>query len=210
VIVGLVDSTRLAGPAHPAGPQVYWPTEEEPPGALTFVARVRGQAEDYLTICRDAIKSADQQVAVFNAKTLDERVREVLARPRFYTTATLFFAVLAVLLAVIGIYGAASYSVAQRTHEMGVRMALGASPASVRRMAIRESLLPIIVGMIAGIGGAVASGRYLEHLIAGAEPLHPLNCAAAAAFLLITAWLASWSATARILRINPLDALRVE
>ncbi len=210
LIVGVVDTARFAGPAHPGTSEVYWPIEEESPPFLTLVARVRGQAENYLATCRDTIRSLDQQVSVYGVKTLDQRLDEVLARPRFYTTATLFFAGLAVLLAVIGIYGAASYSVAQRRHEMGVRMALGASHAKVRWMVIRQSLVPISLGIIAGIAGAIISGRYLEYLIVGARPLELPNCATASAFLLVTAVTAALSATGRILSINPVDALRAE
>lgn len=93
---------------------------------------------------------------------------------------------------------------------MGLRIALGASHASVRSMILRESLAPITLGMAAGVGGAIVSGRYLEHLIAGAEPLELINCGTAALFLLLTATVAAWSATAGILRIDPADALRAE
>jgi putative ABC transport system permease protein len=210
LIVGVVDNARIGGPAYPAGPQVYWPVAEEPPVTLTFVARVRGEAEKSLVSCLDSVKGVDREVSVYDAKTQEQRLREVLARPRFYTTATLFFAGLAVLLAAIGIYGSASYLVAQRTHEMGVRLALGASRVRVRSMIVRESLTPIALGAIGGILGAILSGRYLEHLVVNAKPLEVPHCLMAAVFLLVTAAAAIWRATAGVLRIDPMDALRAE
>jgi putative ABC transport system permease protein len=209
-IVGVVATTRYGGPADPGGPKIYWPVEEEPPGALTFVAKTRGQADRYIVACRDAVRAVSPDIPVYDVKTLEMRLTDTLARPRFYTTAILFFGGLALLLAVIGIYGSASHSVAQRTHEMGVRMALGASRAGVRAMVMRENLTPIFFGMTAGIAGAIASGQYLEHLIVGAEPLGFATCMTATAFLLVTAAVATWSATAGILRIDPVEALRAE
>jgi predicted permease len=210
LIIGVVDNARIAGPAYPVKAQVYWPVAEEPPVTLTFVARVRGEAEKSLASCLDTVRGVDREVSVYDAKTQEQRLREVLARPRFYTTATLFFASLAVLLAAIGIYGSASYLVAQRTHEMGVRLALGASRVHVRSMIVRESLTPIAMGAVGGIVGAILSGRYLEHLVVNAKPLELPHCLMAAAFLLATAAAAVWTATAGVLRIDPMDALRAE
>lgn len=209
-VAGVVATARLSSPASAGGPQIFWPVQEEPPGAITFVAKVRGDAEASLAARRDAIRSLDPQVPVYDVKTLDQRLAEALARPRFFTTATLFLAALAVLLAVAGVYGAASYAVAQRTREMGVRMALGASAASIRGMVLRQGLFPVAIGLAAGVAGAVASGKSLEHLISGAEPPGIFTCAAACAVLLATVVIACWSATARVSAIDPVDALRAE
>jgi predicted permease len=209
-IVGLVATARLAGPEHPGGPQIYWAVQEEPPPSLTLVARVRGRAEAFLAPCRDAIRSVDREVPVHDIQTLNERVAYVLARPKFYTTATIFLAVLAVLLAAVGIYGASSHSIAHRTREIGVRMALGASRGRVRAMVMRENLMPIALGAAAGIAGALAFGRYFKHLISSAEPVDIWVCTAAAALLCLISAIAGWSATARILAIDPAEAVRAE
>jgi ABC-type antimicrobial peptide transport system permease subunit len=156
------------------------------------------------------VQQVDKQVPVYDVKTLEDRFSETLARPRFYATAVLFLGGFALLLAVIGIYGAASYSIAQRTHEIGVRIAVGATPGGLRSLLLWQSLLPMAVGGAAGIAGAVLLGRYLQHLIAGAETTGVLACAAAAGTLIFAAALAVWTATRRIVRMDPTAALRAE
>jgi predicted permease len=209
-IVGVVSTVRFAGPGQPGSAQAYWPVREEPPAALTLVARVPGRADAYLARCRDAVQSLDREVPLYDVMTLDQRLAAVLARPRFYTTATLFLAALAVLLAAVGTYGMASYSVAQRTHEMGVRMALGASYERIRTMMLRENLAPISYGLAPGIAGAIASGRTLEHLLEDARSPELLTCLAAAGLLLFIGLLASWHASARVLSIEPASAVRAD
>jgi putative ABC transport system permease protein len=137
-----VGTERVTGPTNVGGPQIYWPIEEEPPPALTLVARVHGKPEDFLAQVRDDVRAVDTQVPVYDVKTLDQRLNDVLARPRFYTISTLFLSGLAILLAVIGIYGTAAHSIAQRRQEMGVRLAIGASSGMVREMLPLKALRP--------------------------------------------------------------------
>ena len=180
------------------------------PHFVTFVAHVHGTAAPYLAMCRGAVQQVDRQVPIYDVKTLDERLSDMLATPRFYTTAVLFFGGFALLLAVVGIFGAASYSIAQRTHEIGVRIAVGATTGGVRGMLLWQSMLPMGCGAAAGIAGAAVLGRYLQHLIAGAESTGAWTCAAAAATLALSAALAVWTATGRIARMDPTAALRAE
>jgi predicted permease len=209
-IVGVVQNVLTEGPDSKPWPQVYLPSEQFTVGFVTFVARVRGEVRPYLVAARDAVQQVDTQVPVYDVKTLEERFSETLARPRFYATAVLFLGGFALLLAVIGIYGAASYSIAQRTHEIGVRIAVGATPGGLRGLLLWQSLLPMAVGGAAGIAGAVLLGRYLQHLIAGAETTGVLACTAAAGTLIFAAALAVWTATRRIVRMDPTAALRAE
>ena len=152
------------------GNQVFIPSET--PGSFfsTFVARVDGRAEDHLAAIRDTIQSVDPQVPVFGVKTMEQRLDEVFASPKFYRTAVWIFAGFALLLAVIGIYGIVSYAVVQRTQEMGVRMALGRTPVQLRSMLLRHGLLMVVAGAIPGIAGAQLTGRFLESLMDGAKP----------------------------------------
>jgi hypothetical protein len=191
------------GPESPVGPQLFLAAERRAPAFITFAARARGRTEAYLPVCRDAIQSVDGQVPVFNVKTLDDRLADTLARPRFYTTAVLFFGVFGLLLAVIGVYGVASYSILQRTHELGVRIAIGASAQRMRWMLLRQSLLPVALGMVVGVAGAFGLGQFLQHLLDTAQRVDGLTCAIAAAALAAIASLAVWSATQRIPPARP-------
>ena len=143
-IVGVVADERLSGPSAQPQPFAYFPVDHWTPGFATFVARVRGQAEPYLAICRDALRQLDPSVPVYDVKTLDQRLTDNLRRPRFYTIAILFFGGFALLLALIGIYGLAAYGIAQRTHEIGVRIAVGARLEQVRLMLLRQSMAPLM------------------------------------------------------------------
>ena len=209
-IVGVFQSQRYSGYEEEGPALLFLPIEQSLPDFVTFVARVKGNPEQFLAVCRDAIRQVDPQVPVYDVKTLDQRLRDNLARPRFYTTAILFLSAFAVLLAVVGIYGVAAHSIAQRTHEIGVRIAVGASPLHVRLLLLRQSLLPLTAGVAAGVAGAAVLGRYLRYLMASAEPVGTWTCAAAALLLASTAAIAVWTATSRILRIDPMSALRAE
>lgn len=209
-IVGTVRAQRILGPSRDGIAQIFRPIEQSPPGFGTFVVKVRGNPEPYLAVCRDAVQRIDRNVPVYDARTLDQRLTATLSRPRFYTTAILFFAGFALLLAIVGTYGVATYSVAQRTHEIGVRIAMGASPHRLRGMLFRQSMLPVGAGMLAGVFGAAGFGRLVRHLIASAEPTGLWLCATAAAVLAVATALAVWTATERIVRMDPMAALKIE
>ncbi|MBZ5582266.1 MAG: ABC transporter permease, partial [Acidobacteriia bacterium] len=182
-VVGVVRSQRGNGPARGISGEVYLPVEHSTTGFATFVARVRGKTEAYLPVCRDAVRQVDPSVPVYDVKTLDRRLADNLARPRFYATAILFFGGFALLLAIIGVYGVAAYGVAQRTHEIGVRIAVGAAPSALRLAILRLNLAPMVLGMAVGTAAAVGMGRYLQHLAGAAEPAGAGTGAAGAAIL---------------------------
>jgi putative ABC transport system permease protein len=176
----------------------------------TFVVRVEGGAEDRVAMVRDAIQSIDPQVPVFEAKTMEQRLNEALARPQFYRTAVSCFAGFASLLAMIGIYGVVSYTVAQRTHEMGVRMALGTTPAGLRVGLLRQGLLMIGAGAVPGVAGAVISGRFLESLVEGAKPVNATIYAGTLISIALIAAAGIWVATRPLARLDIMEVLRTE
>jgi predicted permease len=190
--------------------QIFVPSHS--PGGMfsTFVARVNGRAEDRLAMVRDAIQSVDPQVPVFGVKTMAQRLDDALARPQFYRTAVFFFAGFALLLAVIGIYGIVSYTVARRTHEMGIRMALGTTPDRLRMTLLRQGLLTIAAGAVPGIAGAMLIGRFLESLVEGAKSVSPVTCAASVLFIAAIAAAGIWTATRPIVRLDVMEILRTE
>ncbi|HSB76846.1 MAG TPA: FtsX-like permease family protein, partial [Terriglobales bacterium] len=176
----------------------------------TFVARVDGRAEDHLAMVRDAIHSVDPQVPVFGVETMEQRLDEALARPQFYRTAVLCFAGFALLLAVLGIYAIVSYAVAQRRHEMGVRLALGSTAIGLRTRLLRQALLTVGTGTVAGIAGAILCGRFLAMLVESAKPADAATYAAAVALLGAIAAAGAWMATRRIARLDIVELLRTE
>jgi len=212
-VLGVSRAVRYAGPAYsPPMPLMFILPEHRRnmPEAMTLVARVSGDTRDRIAECRAAIQSLDRSVPVFGPFTLDERFAELLAQPRFYATAMLFFGIFALLLAVAATYGAASYGVAQRTHEIGVRLAVGSSVGGVRRLLLRQGLLPVVIGVVLGAAGAIAFGGLLKQLFVAAQPVEPRTCAVAALLLGATAVTAIWTATGRITRLDPLEVLRAE
>ncbi len=190
--------------------QVFIPSST--PGGFfsTFVARVDGRAEDRLAMIRDAIQSVDPQVPVFGVKTMEQRLDDALARPQFYRTAVLCFAAFALLLAAMGVYGTVSYTVAQRTHEMGVRMALGTTPARLRVSLMKQGLIPIVGGAIPGLAGAVLSSRLLASLVEGAKSVNASAYATSVFFIAFIAAMAIWMATRPVTRLEIMEILRTE
>ena len=190
--------------------QVFVPAGSPGGSFSTFVARVDGRADDHLAATREAIRSVDPYVPVFGVKTMEQRLADFFIRPRAYRTAVWMFAGFAVLLALIGIYGIVSHSVAQRTQEMGVRMALGATPARVRGMLLAQSLLVIASGAVLGVVGASAVGRSLSSLIPEAMPVGLATSMALAISLSAAAAVTIWSATRRIPELDIMRLLRAE
>lgn len=209
-IAGVTRTERYFGPGGEGLAQVFTVGDEKAAWNMTFVARVHGKTEAYLPVCRDAVQSVDSRVPVFSVETLAARLGASLAKSRFYTTAVLFFGGFAMLLAVIGIYGVASFSIAQRTHEIGVRLAVGASAPRLRAMLLRQSLLPVAAGVVFGIAGSISLGGLAGALIDSVDPVRLPLCAAAAALLAATAAATVWTATRRITRLDPMRVLRAE
>ena len=208
-IVGIVKATDYMVEGANAT-QVFFPADS--PGGFfsTFVARVTGRAEDHLAAVRDAIRSLDAEVPVFGTKTMDQRMADALALPKFYSTTVEFFAAFALLLAVIGIYGVVTYGVTQRTRELAIRMALGTTPVRLRGVLLRQGLGTVAAGVITGIAGALFTGRFLESLIEGGNSLDFATFACSALFIVLIASISIWRATRRIAGLDVMALLRAE
>ena len=190
--------------------QVFVPSSS--PGSFfsTFVVRVDGRAEDHLGTIRDTIQSVDPQVPVFSVKTMQQRLDEFFAIPKFYRTAVWAFAGFALLLAVIGIYGIVTYAVVERTREMGIRMALGRTPAQLRVMLLHDGLVMVVAGAISGMAGARLTGHFLESLIDGAKSVDMATSAGLVLFLALVASTSIWSATRPLAKFDIVAILRSE
>lgn len=197
-----------ADPNATSANEVFLPSNGS--GEATLVARVDGGAEARLAEIRDAVRSVDPQVPVFGVKTMEQRMADAMARPQLYRTAVSCFAGFALLLAAIGIYGIVSYTVSQRSHEMGVRLALGATPRRLRALLLWQGLLPIAAGAVPGVAVAVLSGRFLESLVDGARAVSAPAYLAAVLFIAGIAATGIWAATRPVTRLDIVEILRSE
>ena len=209
-IIGVVRGMSYSADGAPGENQIFIPSDS--PGSFysAFVARVDGPPGERLAAIRDAIQSVDSQVPVFGVKTMEQRVTDALARPRFYRTAVACFGAFALLLAVIGIYGVVAYAVAQRAHEMAVRMALGTTPSRLRAVLLCQGLATVAAGAVPGILAAMLSGRVLENLIDGAQSPSAGAYAACVAFISAVAALGIWIASRPVARLEIMEVLRSE
>jgi putative ABC transport system permease protein len=179
-------------------------------GRRMFVVARSSQGAALAPALRREVQAADPGVTITQVETMQQAFSRAVARPRFDTLLLAVFAGIAVLLAAVGIYGIIAYSVAQRTHEIGVRMALGAAQGSVLRMVIRQGAGLAAMGVAVGLAGAFALTRLLSTLLFGVSATDPLTFVAAALGLLLVAVAASLVPARRATRISPVDALRYE
>jgi putative ABC transport system permease protein len=190
--------------------QAFLPLTQDPARGMGVVVRA---ASDPLTLAvavRSAISSVDRTVPVFNVNTLDKQLHEQTAPVRFETTLLGLFGALAMLLAAIGSYGIMRYSVAQRTHEIGVRMALGAKRTDVLKLVVGQGFRLALTGVGIGLVGAEALTRFLSGLLYGVKPTDPLTFVGVSLLLIVVALLACYIPACRGARVDPMVALRYE
>ena len=209
-IVGVVSDVREAGLDEEAAWQMYYPVQEGPPNRVALVARTSLPRAEILAALRRAVREVDPRQAVFSATTLDELINASLTPRRSITGLITAFGTLALLLAVIGVYGVVSYGVTQRTRELGIRAALGARRSELLRLVLREGLMLGLAGTAIGVGGALALTRLLRALLYGVTPGDPAAITLAAVLLLIPVLGAALVPARRAARLNPLDVMRAE
>jgi putative ABC transport system permease protein len=191
-------------------PETFIPAHN--PGGFdsTFVVRVEGQPEDHVAAIRAALLSVDRGVPVYGVETMQQRMDRAFTRPKFYRTALVFFAGFGLLLALVGIYAVISYAVTQRTHEMGVRLALGTTPTRLRTRFVREGLATVVIGTLGGIACAASTGKLLGRLIEGAKGFDIVTYVLATISLCLVAAASIWVATHRIAGMDVAEILRTE
>ncbi|HKJ93011.1 MAG TPA: FtsX-like permease family protein, partial [Longimicrobiales bacterium] len=175
-----------------------------------LLARTTGDARALAANLRSIIETADPDIKVTEANTATALIRASLSSPRFYATALTGFAVLALLLAAVGLFGVLSYGVQRRRHEIAVRVALGASISDVRADVVRQALVPVVIGLAAGIALSAAATRVLTSLLFGIGRMDPSTIAAVGVVVLATALLASYLPARRATRVDPMVTLRAE
>jgi len=192
-------------------PQLYYSIPQRGSWALMdVVVRASGSPEALLPAIRQRIAQRDAGLALANVKTMDEWVSNSAAQPRLNTTLLAVFAGVALLIAAIGIYGVLAYSVNQRTREIGVRMALGATPGSVLKLIVREGMKVVLVGVAVGLAGGLALGRTVSSLVFGVTVRDPATFVLVALALTGVALAACAIPARRAARVDPMVALRCE
>jgi predicted permease len=210
-VVGVVADVRHRGLTRPAVSEVYFPYKQRPMRtySMTLIAQTGLDAAAMTDAVRAEVKKIDPGVPV-KFESIGTRLDTQLAGARFRTRLLTAFAVTAVALAAFGIFGVVTYSVAARKREMGIRLALGARAADVRRLVLRRALTPVLIGLFVGINAALFTTRLLSGLLFGVSGNDPLTFAASGALLLMTAIAAAWWPAHRATRVDPLTTLRVQ
>jgi putative ABC transport system permease protein len=209
-IVGIVGDIRMTSLDGDERPAVYVPHAQLTIGLMTLVVRTEQDPASLAGTIRRVIRSLDPSLPVVDVMTMEEVIETTLARPRTVATLLTAFAFIALVLAGVGVYGVMAYSVAQRTQEIGVRMALGATPTSVFGLVLGQALKLVAAGVVAGIAAAAAVTRALETLLFQTEPLDIPTFAGTVAILITVALIASYVPARRGTRVAPVDALRAE
>ncbi|HYA97174.1 MAG TPA: ABC transporter permease, partial [Methylomirabilota bacterium] len=211
-VVGVVRGTKHYALGDPELFQVYEPYDQFPGDfeSMRFAARTRGEPLAVAPAARGAIRSLDAQLPVARVQAYDELLGRVTALPKFHTLLLTLFAGLGVALAAVGLYGVLAFSVAQRTQEMGVRMALGARPGDVLRLVLREGMLLAAAGVALGIACALPLSKVLEKFLFAVRPRDAATFAGVPLVLLAVALAACYLPARRATRVDPVVALRDE
>jgi predicted permease len=211
-IVGVVSDIRNGGLDKPAGTEIFLPARQGLNAARTAWVTVRtaGNPRDAVETIRRVVRDIDPSLPVSSPRTMDQVLGEAQSRPRFLALILTIFSTLALTLAAFGIYGVISYSVAQRTTEFGIRMALGAQPGDVQRLVVREGAVLAIGGVVVGALGALALTRSMEGLLFSVDRFDFLTFGGMALLLTAVALIASWVPAVRATAVDPIKALRYE
>jgi putative ABC transport system permease protein len=209
-IVGVVADVKNAALDRPAGTELYFPFAQLPNRLSWVVVRTQGDAMRLTSAVRDTIRGLDRGLPISNIGSMEDVMATARSRPRFLTLLLTLFSSLSLILAALGIYGVISYAVAQRTNEIGIRMALGARSGDVVRMIATGGVRLALAGAALGAAGAFALTRFLSGMLFGVSSLDPLTFVAMAVVLIAVTLLACYIPARRASRVDPLIALRYE
>ncbi|MCA1650477.1 MAG: FtsX-like permease family protein, partial [Acidobacteria bacterium] len=209
-IVGVVADARVRGAREAARVETFIPYWQLTVAGMNIILKTASSPTRLAVPLKQAVYSIDADVPVSAVAPLSDSVTDSIDQPRFFATLAGAFAVVALILAAIGIYGVMAYAVSQRTTEIGVRMALGATPADVFRIVIGDGLRLAVIGIVVGSVASLLVAQWLTTLLFGVRPGDPLTLAATAGVLLFVSALASFIPARRATRVDPMVALRAE
>jgi putative ABC transport system permease protein len=209
-VVGVVSDVKLNGVERETPMQTYLPLAQRPNPFFGLVVRTAGDPLQLAATVERTMHSVDKDLPVFGIRSMDQLLGNSMAQRRLTLTLLVSFAVLALLLAAVGIYGVISYSVRQRTHELGIRMALGARTVDVLKLILAQGLKLTLLGVVIGLGAAFALTRWMETLLFNVRPTDPLTFTLIAAVLSLVALFACWIPARRATKVDPMIALRYE
>jgi putative ABC transport system permease protein len=207
-VVGVVGDVAQEGVTAKPYAQLYRSIAQAPTRGVTVAIRTSGDPMALAVQARQALRGVDPELPLSNLRTMDDRVSENLAQPRVSVLLLSVFAGVALALAAVGIYGVIAYAVAQRTREIGIRLALGASTGDVQKLVVRQGMTPVLIGVVVGVAGALLLTRVMASLLFGVSASDPLTFGSVALFLTAIALLASYLPARRATRVQPVIALR--
>ena len=209
-IVGVVGNVRHLKLDAAEEAEFYAPHAQIPFDSMTLVVKSDKDPRGLVGAIQQEVRAMDKDLPVFDIKTLDDYVSAAVAQPRFNTLLLAIFAGLALVLTAVGLYGVMSYSVAQRTHEIGIRMALGAQASDVLKLVVSQGMLLTLIGVAIGLSAAFALTRLMASLLYGVSATDPATFAIVAATLSAVAFLACYIPARRAMKVDPMIALRYE
>ena len=209
-IVGVVANEKINGLGDEVSPGIYVSYQQSPTYTINLVVRTGALPQSLQTGVRTAIESVNKDQSLSDVRTLEQIVNQSMSGNRFMSTLLTAFASTALVLAAVGIYGVVSYSAAQRTREIGIRAALGASSGKLRTLIFATGMRPTLLGLFIGLTGTTAATRIMSSLLYGVGSDDPLTMGVVAGLLLAVAAFACFLPAWRITRINPIEALRYE
>jgi putative ABC transport system permease protein len=209
-VVGVVGAVKLSGLAERVSDQVgayYFPYAQDPPRGIGLAVRTTGDPAALIATVRRSLASVDPELALFDVAAMPQRVERSLERRRTPMLLATVFAVVALLLASVGIYGVLAYQVSQRTREIGIRMALGSDATSVVRLVLREGIGLVTAGLLIGLVGAVALKQAIASELYGVAALDPIVIVSVVGLLAIASLMACLGPARRAAKVNPVVAL---
>jgi putative ABC transport system permease protein len=209
-IIGVVADTRHLALNGESEAMAYWPHPELVYSSMTLVIRTRGEATNLAASARNVIHTIDPEQPIGQVVTMDRLLSKSIASSRFNTVLLVVFALVALVLAAVGTYGVMSYAVTQRTHEFGIRMALGAGTADVLRLVMLRGMTLAGLGLLFGLAGAFALTRLMTTLLYEVRPTDTIIFALVSLSLFVVALLACYIPARRATKVSPLVALRYE